>query len=400
MIRQYALLAFFFSLFVLISYVYHGSISPPHLGDSLDYHMPIAQDYLNGSVFSIPTTVNPFINFPGATESILALFILLHIPVALFCVLGWVILFLLLRRMGVHFNLGNELSVIYATAFTSVLAVLREMDTQSIDIWIAAWFVLLVLLLENPKKTFKYFLLLGIVFGMLVGSKYTGIFYMLILLAVYGLRLIKLLNWSRILAFLVPFLLIGVSWYVRNFVARGDPLYPIPFLFFSGDTHIENLNDYVLWKELLNGHAEIILVALLSEYLVWGLSFIPFLFFFIKNLRKKFIDAPTSRVFWLCFFLFITAFFMYSFKPTDYHFVVSNMRYMYSFIIMLMLALFIMAKKFKIVQEIVLLALLNAIAAVSYIIYHPKLIIIFLVIASLIYLKGKKYLERFISGAS
>ncbi len=362
--------------------------------------MPIAQDYLNGSVFSIPTTVNPFINFPGATESILALFILLHIPVALFCVLGWVILFLLLRRMGVHFNLGNELSVIYATAFTSVLAVLREMDTQSIDIWIAAWFVLLVLLLENPKKTFKYFLLLGIVFGMLVGSKYTGIFYMLILLAVYGLRLIKLLNWSRILAFLVPFLLIGVSWYVRNFVARGDPLYPIPFLFFSGDTHIENLNDYVLWKELLNGHAEIILVALLSEYLVWGLSFIPFLFFFIKNLRKKFIDAPTSRVFWLCFFLFITAFFMYSFKPTDYHFVVSNMRYMYSFIIMLMLALFIMAKKFKIVQEIVLLALLNAIAAVSYIIYHPKLIIIFLVIASLIYLKGKKYLERFISGAS
>jgi 4-amino-4-deoxy-L-arabinose transferase-like glycosyltransferase len=397
--RQYALLAFFFSLFVLVSYVYHGFISPPHPGDSVDYHMPIAQDYLKGTVFTIPKNVNPFINFPGASESILSLFILLHIPVALFCVLGWVILFLLLRKMGMHFNLGSELSLIYATAFTSSLSVLREMDTQSIDMWMAVWFVLLVLLLENPKKTFKYFLLLGFVFGMLLGSKYTGIVYTLILLAVYGLRLIKLLNWSRILAFIVPFLLVGVSWYVRNLIARGDPLYPISFLFFPGDTHIQNLNDYILWKEVINGHAGIIFVALVSEYLIWGLSFIPFLFFFIKNLKKKFIDDKTTRVFWLCFLLFITSFFIYSFLPTDYHFVVSNMRYMYSVIIILMLAVFIMAKKFKYIQEIALLALFNSIATVSYIIYHPKLIIIYLVIASAIYLKGRKYLDRFISGA-
>jgi len=65
-----------------------------------------------------------------------------------------------------------------------------------------------------------------------------------------------------------------------------------------------------------------------------------------------------------------------------------------------MLALFIMAKKFKLVQEIALLAILNSIAAVSYIIYHPKLIIIYLVITSVFYLKGKKYLERFISKTS
>lgn len=400
MIRQYALLAFFLSLFVLISFLYHGLITPPPLGDSHDYHMPIAQDYLNRTVFSIPKSVNPYINFPGASESILALFILFHIPVTWFCVLGWVILFLLLRKMGVHFNLGNELSLIYATAFTSTLSVLREMDTQSIDMWMAVWFVLLVLLLENPKKTFTYFLFLGIVFGMLVGSKYTGIFYLFILLAIYGLHLVKSLNWSRMFAFLIPFSLIGVSWYVRNFITWGDPLYPLPFLFFPGDTHIESISKFILWKELLSGNEVIIFVALISEYLFWGLSFIPFLFFFFKNVKKKFVDAPTSRVFWLCFLLFITAFFMYSFKPTDYHFVVSNMRYMYSAIIMLMLALFMMAKKFKFVQEITLLALLNAIAVVSFIIYHPKLIMIYFVIASVIYLKGKKYIEQFVSGAS
>ena len=400
MIRQYALLAFFFSLFILISYLYYGLITPPPLGDSHDYHMPIAQDYLSGTVFTIPGSVNPFINFPGASESILSLFILFHIPVTWFDVLGWVILFLVLRKMGLHFNLGNELSLIYATAFTSTLSVLREMDTQSIDVWMAVRFVLLILLLENPKKTFKYFLFLGIVFGMLVGSKYTGLFYMAILLVVYGLRILKLINWSRILAFLIPFFLIGVSWYVRNIIARGDPLYPIPFLFFPGDTHIQNLNDYVLWKELTNGHAGLMLEALVSEYLIWGLAFIPFLFFFIKNLKKKFVDAPTFRVFWLCFLLFITSFFIYSFLPTDFHFVVSNMRYMYSVIIMLMLALFMMAKKYKLIQEITLLALLNAIAAVSYIFYHPKLIIIYFVIVSFLYLKWKKNIERFVSGTS
>jgi hypothetical protein len=400
MMRQYALLALFFSFFVLISYLYYGLITPPPLGDSHDYHMPIAQDYLNGTLFTLPKSVNPYINFPGASESILSLFILFHIPVTWFCVLGWAILFFVLRKMGLHFKLGSELSVIFATAFTTSLSVLREMDTQSIDVWMAVWFVLLVLLLENPKKTFKYFLFLGLVFGMIVGSKYTGVFYMLILLVVYGLRLVKLLNWRNIFAFSVPFLLIGASWYVRNFIAWGDPLYPLPFLFSSGDTHIESISNFILWKELLQGKGGIIFVALVSEYLIWGLSFIPFLVLFVMNLKKKFIDAPTSRVFWLCFLLFITSFVMYSFKPTDYHFVISNMRYIYSLIIMLMLALFIVAKKYKLVQEIVLLALLNAIAAVSYIIYHPKLIIIYLVIASIIYLKGKKYLDRFISGVS
>ena len=129
---------------------------------------------------------------------------------------------------------------------------------------------------------------------------------MLILLAVYGLRVVKLLNWSNILAFLLPFLLFGVSWYVRNLIAWGDPMYPLSFLFFRGLPL--DINNYILWQEILRGHGLIILEALISEYLIWGLSFIPFLVLFIMNKKKKFIDDKTSRVFWLCFLLFITSF--------------------------------------------------------------------------------------------
>jgi hypothetical protein len=397
MIRQYALLSFFFSLFVLISFLYFGLINPPLLGDSHDYHMPIAENYIHGTLFS-NKNLGGESSFPGSSELILAFFILLHIPVNWFCVLGWVILFLLLRKMGLEFGLGSEMSLIYATAFTSTLSVFRQMFTQSIDMWMAVWFVLLVLLLEKPKKTIRYFLYLGFAFGMLIGSKYTGLIFMLILLAIYGLRIVKLLKWSAFFTFLIPFLLFGVFWYVRNFIVWGDPMYPFSFLSYHGIPM--DINNYILWQEILRGHGLTILVALISEYLIWGLSFIPFLVLFIMNLKKKFIDVKTSRVFWLCFLLFITSFFMYSFKSTKFDFVISNMRYIFPVIIMLMLSLFMMAKKFKLVPEIALLAILNSIAAVSYIIYHPKVIIIYLIISSIIYIYGNKYIKRFVYKAS
>lgn len=396
-IRQYSLVSLFLGFFIFLSYLYQGVIIPPPLGDSHDYHMPIGQYYLTGQIFNIPKDANPYIHFPGASEIILSPFILFHIPVNWFCLLGWVVLFYLLKKLGEHFGLGSEMSMMYALAFTSTVSVLRQINTQSIDMWMGVWFVLLVLLLEKPKKTLKYFFFLGVTFGMLVGSKYTGPFYMLMLLVVYGMRLIKFINWSRILAFVIPFLLIGVSWYVRNFLAWGNPLYPIPFFIFPGKPHMESIADFILWKELLRGHWAIIFTALVSEYLMWGLSFILFLGLFFKNLKKKFIDEKTSRIFFLGFLLVISSFFMYSFKPTEYHYVVSNMRYMFPLIIMLILSMFMMAKKYKLEKEIALVALFNAIAGVSYIIYHPKLIIIFFAISAVVYVKASKQIEQFIS---
>jgi hypothetical protein len=398
MISQYAYLSLFLSFFIFISFLYSGITSPPLLGDSHDYHMPIAENFLNGTFFYIPKTANPFINFPGSSELILALFILLHIPINWFCVLGWVLLFLLLRKMGLHFNLGSELSLIFATAFTSTLSVFRQMGTQSIDMWMAAWFVLLVILLEKPRKTIGYFFFLGFAFGMLVGTKYTGAVFMVILLVVYGIRIVKLLNLSNILAFLLPFLIFGVSWYIRNFIEWGDPMYPLSFFIFRGLPL--DISNYILWQEILRGHVLTIIAALVSEYLIWGLSFIPFLALFALNFKKRFINNNYSRVFWLCFLLFVASFFMYSFKSTKFDFVVSNMRYLFPVIIMLMLSLFIMAKKFKLAQEIALLALLNSIAAVSFIIYHPKVIILYLIISSTLYITGQLYIKRFIYKAS
>jgi hypothetical protein len=403
MLRQYALLSLFLSFFIFISFIYFGATNPPFLGDSHDYHMPIAQYILNGSIFHIPKTQETEQYFPGASESILSLFILLHINVDWYCLLGWVILFFLLRKMGIIFGLGSELSLIYASAFTSTLAILREIPVQGIDIWIACWFVLCIILLENPKKTVPYFLFLGFAFGMLVGTKYTGPFFMIILLLVYGMRLIKMLSLRTILAFLPLFLIFGASWYLRNLIELGDPTYPFTLLFFQGDPRAPGgfeTTQYILWKEILKGHGYIIFQALVSEYLIWGFSFIPFLVLFIMNIKKRFNDAKTTRVFWVCLLLVISSFFMYSFKPTKFDFIISNMRYIYPVIFMLMLSLFMMAKKFKLTQEIALLALLNSIVAVSYIFYHPIVIIIYLGLSAILYFKGKIYIERFISMAS
>src|SRR6266567_2596936 len=148
----------------------------------------------------------------------------------------------------------------------------------------AIWFSLSIILLEKPEKTWKFFLFLGITFGMLVGSKYSGWPIIFVLLLVYGKAIFRSINMLRLLVFLIPFSLFGLFWYVRNYLAVGNPMWPICLLWFPCipiyETILHMWNATLLYpQEMFN--------AFFGEYKLWGLSLLVPFFALYAKFKKK-----------------------------------------------------------------------------------------------------------------
>ena len=76
----------------------------PSEGDSLNYHIPIAKNILSGNIIFQKNIIEIEQWYPGATEVILGLFILLHIPLNLFNVLAIAIFVKITARVVSYCN--------------------------------------------------------------------------------------------------------------------------------------------------------------------------------------------------------------------------------------------------------------------------------------------------------
>ena len=181
-------------LYFLVYYIYIGITNPlPTDGDSWDYHIPIAVNIIEGDFLYHPPEVIPQwkrpashgLNippglhlipqwyYPGSSEAINAICILFHIP-ALSNIFAAIVLFLSLWKLALTFRLSYYYSLLFAITVCTLNLILRWLNVVSIDVWVAVWFTLAIILLENPKKSLFYFMKLGFVLGMLIGSKYTA----------------------------------------------------------------------------------------------------------------------------------------------------------------------------------------------------------------------------------
>lgn len=196
-------------LFILLHSFYIGVSTYPTELDSIMYHIPIAKSYLDGRIFSSPDSPILHRFFPGASEGILALFILFHIPLNLFNVLGALALAWGAYLLGKRAGLSRDESMLFSTGFASVTAISRWLNVQVIDIWVAAYYALLIYLMLKPEKKITYFLKLGAVLGMLVGSKYSGPLYGGIVFLFFGREVLRKVDLKNALAFTVPVLFLG-----------------------------------------------------------------------------------------------------------------------------------------------------------------------------------------------
>ncbi|OGM08466.1 hypothetical protein A2159_01460 [Candidatus Woesebacteria bacterium RBG_13_34_9] len=364
-------------LYYLTYYIYQGVINPiPGLGDSWDYHIPISQTILNGSFLHLTDVKLPQWYYPGSSEAINSIFIFFHIPLTLSNVLAVLILLLSLYKLGKVFGLGKLYSFLFSLTFVTLNVILRWINSVNVDIWMAVFFVWALILLENPRKELTYFLKLGFVAGVIIGSKYSGLYIIVVLSLFYTKKIISAVNTKGIIAFIIPFSIFGLFWYVRNYLITGNPFYPTPIFNFPG---IEIFNGLRVYSVTLERPLDIF-NALFSEYKMWMFVVLIALIMVFRRIiiYKKFkLDQM-----YMLYLLGLVNFIIYFNFPSDYpkSVMVSSLRYSYTSFIPLILAVFLQMKKLKKEELLGYFSIGNMIMVMS-LNYHPKLVLIYLPLA-------------------
>lgn len=203
---------------------------PPLMWDEISYHLPYARVYSQ----SHSLEVNQFLRFPLYSHNFDLLYslsllffddILAHLFHAAAAIL---------TAAGIYF-LGKETysrsaGILAASFFMSSQVVYKMMGTSYIDLGLALFvfltFYCLVRWLQQCNENWLY--LAGFATGVAAGTKYSGLFFVLLftIWVILDARQIR-----PMLKFLIPAVFFGSPWYIRNAIISGDPFSP-----FGGET--------------------------------------------------------------------------------------------------------------------------------------------------------------------
>jgi len=372
-IKSFVFFAVICAVFYYVYFFYYysvHSIVPP--GDSTDYHIPIAKSILNGTFISGAHFKMPQWYYPGASEVINSLFIFFKIPLVFSNFFATGVLFFVLIKLARIFGLRRNFSLLFALTFITLNIILRWLNQVTIDTWVAVFFCLTLITLENSNTKKGFFIKLGFFSGMLIGSKYTAISLLIPLVFIYWRKIIRTISIKNFLLFFVPFLLLGLFWYIRNYILTTNPFYPLPILGLAGK---EIFGGMRVWNVTLQYPIQM-LNAFISEFKIWVLT-IPAALFFLG--KKSFIHSKNSEVKRIqkVFLLGIVLLAIYFFYPTSQQewIMVSSLRYSYPAFILLILGSFMTAQFFK--KEIIIAFIsITSMLGIFLLEYHPKLIFI------------------------
>lgn len=201
------------------------ALYPPIKWDEISYHLPYARYYVQNNGLG----VNPYLRYPLCSHnfdllyslSLLfyddALAHLIHASAAI------------LTALGVYYigekTLGRKTGLLAALIFLSSDLVLHLMKTAYIDLGMTLFVFLTFYYLIKSSLTNndRWLYLAGFACGIFIGIKYSGFLFFSLFLAWVVLDTRKL---STTLKFLMPALIIGSPWYIRNYIISGDPISP------------------------------------------------------------------------------------------------------------------------------------------------------------------------------
>lgn len=377
-------------IYYIVYYSYLGITNPiPSLGDSWDYHIPISQTIIDGTFLHPTNFLLPQWYYPGSSEAINSILILLLVPLTLSNILAVMILFFVCIKLGLVFRLNYWLSILFAVTICTLNVIVRWYNAVSIDVWMAVFFLLSIILLERPQKSIKYFLMLGFTLGMLIGSKYTGIYFLFILIIFYFKNIISNINLKNIISFSIPFTFFGLFWYIRNYLFTQNPFYPLPVFSFKGQ---ELFTDNVLNETLK--HPWQMFNAFFSEYNVWLVIIAAAVsIYYYKSIIHKINNIPGINRLFVIGILNIIVYFTFPCSERP-EIMVSSLRYSFPAFIPLILGAFIVSSYYKKELLLGLVAVGNMIMVLS-MTFYPKLTLIYLPLGFLVIYLMKKFEKNF-----
>ena len=358
---------FFFVFFLYSYYLYEGIRSPiPSLGDSWDYHIPIAKMILSGEFLSPQGITIPQQYYPGSSNLFHSVFLLLHIPLTLSNLFALGVFSFVLYFLARSYTVSKEMSVLFSLTGISLTVFHRWANSVSIDVWVSIFFFITLLLLRSSLKKVWKWGVLGVSVGMLIGSKFIALLYPFPLFLVSVLPLKNAITLKKLALFLIPLFVFGVGWYVRNYLLLGNPFYPLDVLGFKGEGIFKG--DEVVWRTIL-AYPLPVFHALISEYKLFSLWFFVFPFVYLVN--RLTLSQEIKKLSFLALFLFV----VFLFLPMDWKpwIMVSSLRYSYTFGVILILLLFLFVKEWKKEVTLAYFCLFNSFPVLT-MSYYPKLL--------------------------
>jgi hypothetical protein len=227
-----------------------AALLPPYAWDALDYHLPAVAYWVQQSEIST-TPYHLFSNvFPMNTEltmawpaAMLRSDALLNFSEFPFALLGALALVVIARAI----DLRRSTALAVGSLFLLTPIVLQQMTTSYVDLAYAAALLTCAAFLFRAVQTvssaapdrslaLRYFVMGGFAGGLALGSKGSAgtalaVLSLVVLVAlVYAVRTRRLSLASAagmVVVFALPVLALGTFWYARNWIDRGNPLYPV-----------------------------------------------------------------------------------------------------------------------------------------------------------------------------
>lgn len=303
------------------------ALYPPTAWDAISYHLAASRQYVQHHRLMLV----PYVRFPVFPQGIEMLFtfaMLIYdgisarlISLLMFVSLGAIVWSAARRLIG---NGGAQWAII---AFLSSPLVLWLASSGYIDIGAAlfAGAAVYVFLKANLEKRIPWYILSGVFMGMGIGAKYNDLIFVPIMGGILLVRIFRSGHrWriSELLAFLVPTILVGGPWYIRNYYYSGNPFFPFFGRVFGYPSFWTKQDNIGLQTDLLVAHGigksalsllKLPLALIVNQrafLLDYGAGLSPFLV--ITFVLFPFIGGPSKHKiwkFWIISLLFVLVWF-------------------------------------------------------------------------------------------
>ncbi len=205
------------------------ALAPAVRYDSLSYHLPVPVRYLEaGRILELPESFQTYFAHYGEMLYVIA-FALGDQPLpGLINFLGGILLAIQTYYLGKRLanpTVGWIAAVIlYATPLIGI-----ESATTYIDIYIAMFVTaaIHVLLIWQQSNDDKWLLLLGVFFGLALGTKLNAFWLLLPFGVLVFIKLYREQNFTKLLlSMAIPTVLLWSPWVIRDWLWTGNPIFP------------------------------------------------------------------------------------------------------------------------------------------------------------------------------